>query len=230
MVTLGFAEKGSSGRSAASNNSKQGSKNPSRNSSVANSPRSEAKSSIIVPASQYGGPFEASITSTLQETDVAVKSSPVSNKMATSKSSRIVPMVSLSAAASKALEERAAQLVDLEADLIITGGVGTLPPVVVDNVQWSGKLMGENESRRFFEIVHNHHSSSRSIDDNGFAASASPEEDLVTHLPEQFVRVPEDGMSTRFTTIATHPHDEASFATVHTKATESTKASSKLYI
>ncbi len=119
MVTLGFAEKGSSGRSAASNNSKQWSKNPSRNSSVANSPRSEAKSSIIVPTSQHAGPFEASITSTLQETDVAVKSSPVSNKMAISTSSRIVPVVSLSAAASKALEERAAQMVDLEADLII---------------------------------------------------------------------------------------------------------------
>ncbi len=89
--------------------------------------------------------------------------------------------------------------------------------------------MGENESRRFFEIVHNHHSSSRSIE-NGFASSASPEDDLVTHLPEQFVRVPGDGMSSRFTTTATHPHDEASFATVLTKATESTTASSKIFI
>ncbi len=102
----------------------------------------------------------------LQETDVVSSPSGSPSKKIVNK--KIVPVVSLSAAASKALEERTAEeatstrmsgkkttgILGLEVNQGDDDEGVVLPPVVVDNVQWSGKLMGENESRKFFELLH----------------------------------------------------------------------------
>jgi hypothetical protein len=183
LAALGFSEKTKSSKSMQSKNSRGGS-------STGTSPRSQQSKSLATSSATKLASSEGSFVASIPATDAGPATSSVqgSNRVVpVPRSIRVAPIKieSVSADTTISVEQRHVETVGAskvhadEGDAVET----TLPPVAVNTLQWSGKLMGENDSRKFFDILHK-----QVIEDSENPEIVEdPDVALVTQLPEQFV-------------------------------------------
>ena len=132
---------------------------------------------------------EKSMSASLAEGDVSVSPTGIKG----GKSTRIIPIVSIRSAAATntdpAPNKNDVNIAPLTIAAVAAVNAATAAKDAEPAVTWSGKLLNDQESRRFFEIINQRppsHGSAGSLHEH----KGDPEIDLVKHLPDKFCPSP----------------------------------------